>query len=307
MLFSFSLNRTPLLNFTRRYSPSHKDDVFARRSIEFWKRENEAKLNALPGLLPSVIQPAGAMPRGTVLAPLQIVDIWLPFQDSHIFIDQSGCSIELHPQSVLHHYTQMNVLSVYEIVESVRQVLCQSYPCQLNNDGLILLQHQDRVFKLFVAIQHPSVADVWAVPSQYGQNEWQLVSPQRQASMLDTLESRFGKLVRPLITLVKLWNDEQNEHELKGYHLETITYHILHNLSETDPSTKYSFPQLVDLWFQQASRYYYDCPDPLGLAKPLHTYLRDDVQKWYVLMNRLAEAQEALSKGEYQFIRYMKS
>lgn len=259
---------------------------------------------SLPVLNPEIITLVGSHYRETDISPLQHIDVFLEIDSSLVDVHVKGDTLSL--------VTKDNVLSTcvddslhvlpQKLVSALQVTFSQHFPATISSTGQSIKIQLEKE-KFFVRIT-PSFAwdHSFFVPQEKSELLWRRVSPYKEKAILDQVNQLHNGNIKSVIRCVKLWNELRNNESFRNYHLEAIAYTIFREI----PTATHNVMEALELYVNQMPRYIYNCPDPTGLDTPIHTYLPDNIDQWYLFMNRIAELKTAIKSGEKSLVALLK-
>lgn len=260
--------------------------------------------NLLPPLGEGELVIAGSHYRGTDLAPLWNVDIFLLLDSSLVDIHQKGNTLNIVTQNQLLSTCIDESLHLlpHKLVSTLESLFSQKFPTKMSNSGQALKLQVER-HSLEVRITPAFAWDhSYFIPQEKSELLWRRVSPFHEKERLDKINAMHNGFVIPAIRYLKRWNEVRNNEGFRNYHVEAIAYFIFEEI----PTPAKSVMEALRLYAAQMSKYIYSCPDPTGLDAPINIYLPDNIDQWYLFMNRIGDLKTAISSGEKAVVDLVK-
>jgi len=115
---------------------------------------------------------------------------------------------------------------------------------------------------------------------------WRITNPKIDKRVSDTLDKIHGGRLKPIIKLLKYWNEHKNEMLLSSYHVEVMAWYIFGN----DSSLTKDYGVAIRYFFNNVPRLLLaPCPDPKGLGDKIDAYL-DPIKKLRAVENARSAA-----------------
>lgn len=274
--------------------------------------ENELQLLIGQKLLPNLAEPhitlAGSNLRETVLAPITHLNLLL-------VIDPTG--LQLNEQDLMVYFNQSQpsdpfleklknpsgLLQPALLLQHIHDTLKKQFTVELSyfrQSIHITLKKSPIKIKLTPAIPY---AHGYFIPEERSELLWNKIDPIKEKDIIHKLNNRHSGNIIAAIRCMKYWNHAKNTDSFRGYHLEAIACLIYEEI----PTPITSLLQAVDLFAKQMSKYIYNCPDPVHMGETLHRYLPDNINQWYLFMNRIGELQSVIDKGEKELVGFLQT
>jgi Second Messenger Oligonucleotide or Dinucleotide Synthetase domain len=291
-----ALADVPLENFVRTIEIPTIDRQRSIRSFNYIKDVliNKANDGAISPLAYQPFQ-IGALIRGTKPAPLNDLDLFLPF---------NGAGTTYYNNGTL-GYNNGNTVSSVAVLNQVKAALQETYDSDISRNQqavTIYLSSYDMTLDIVPAV--PIGTEYYVIPQGHGYHTWKKSNPDIDHSILTQLNTRHNWKVTDAIKIARHWNSTKNRNRLRSYHVEASAYHIFNN-SQTNTTTLLTACSMI---FDNLSDYIYNCPDPTGMSEPVH--LAVDSSDFMLRLNLMASvnaARETLSRGSTAFVNYLNS
>ncbi len=177
-------------------------------------------------------------------------------------------------------YGEHHLISSKRVIEIFRDGLKESYPnSEIKKTGQSVHVWLDSygmgidVVPCFHIIPRDGSRDFYYIPKGGDSHEWMTTNPKIDAEIVDGLDKRHGNKFKPIVKIIKYWNQVHNGSRLQSYHLETIISHMFH----AHPGEIQDYPTAVRYFFNNVDGYFANaCADMTGLGDPVDTYLTDE-------------------------------
>lgn len=300
IVVTFSLNpfQSPLNKLLSEITPSTSENQRAQAAFATI-RQLVVQLGteqALPPIGSEAISLVGSHYRETSLSPLKHIDIFLQLDSSLVAIHEKGNTLNLVTKEAMLSTCVDESLHLLpqKLVNTLKDIFVKHYPTKISRTGQSLkLQLEKQNIEVRIT---PSFAwdHSFFVPLEHSELLWRKVSPYREKEMLTEINRAHKGNITRAIRLMKMWNEGRNNESFRNYHIEAIAYFIFEEI----PTATQDVIDTLRLYVNNMSRYIYNCPDPTGLDTPIHAYLHDNIDKWYLFMNRIGELKTAVQAGE---------
>jgi hypothetical protein len=188
--------------------------------------------------------------------------------------DVRGSNQSTNP--MLSYLDSSGLLNSQKVLQLFQNALNQSHPdSKVSKDGqAINVKMQSGigidVVPCFHIVPRDGSQDLYYIPAGYQSGGWKKTNPKLDKNISDHLHARHNNKLKPLIKLIKYWNEQFNGGRLRSYHLETIAWYIFNNY----PGTINHYATALIYFFKEASaRLVNDCPDATGIGDPIDSYL----------------------------------
>ncbi len=227
---------------------------------------------------------SGSYARGTKIYPLDDIDVIMVLDGHGLFPIENGMYLDAavrgsgSPGSPVGNYTDANgLISSQKIMEIFHNALKETYPnSQLRKHGQALniwLESKKLGIDIVPAFHiqpNNGTQDYYYIPAGNGRTDWIKTNPKIDEAICNILDSRHDNKLKPVIKLLKHWNQVQNAGRLESYHLEVVAWHVFNQ--HPDKITDYG--TAVKYFFDNATPYFSQaCPDPTNLGGPVDIYL----------------------------------
>lgn len=297
--------QSPLTRLIDDLTPSKSEISRAQKAMEtvIEQMRQLSSQNILPPLSPDVATFVGSYFRGTALSPLKHIDIFLIFDSSLVDIHEDQQVLNLVAQNSLLSSCVDESLHLLpnKLVSTLLQSFSTLYPATISTSGQTIKMLLEK-YSLEVRITPAFAWDhSFYVPAEKSELLWKKVSPGKERQRLAKVDEHHNHFIIPLIRYIKRWNMTKNNESFRNYHVEAIAYFIFEEI----PTPANSLVDAIKLYVKQMSRYIYNCPDPTNLSTPVHTYLPDNIDQWYLFMNRISELKTAVENGERAMVDFV--
>ncbi len=227
---------------------------------------------------------SGSYARGTKNPPLDDIDVMMPIDGTGLFPIRNGTQWNAKVRGsgtegnpILGQIGTNNLLDSRRVMELLREGLKESYPTsRVAKDGQAVNVWLDSygfgidIVPCFHVIPHDGSKDVYYIPHGSESAGWILTNPKIDLEISDRLHEHHNKKLKPVIKLIKLWNDTKNGSRLQPYHLETISWYVFGKYPG-----KINHPGLALIHFFQnaAAHLHVLCPDATGIGSHIDSYL----------------------------------
>lgn len=223
---------------------------------------------------------SGSYARGTKNVPLDDIDVMLPMDgeglylvgDNPRFFAGSGNA----DNPLLQHLDQYGLLSSRHIINVFHKALQKSYPTStIKKNGQAVNVQMKYGFGIDIVPCFRTVAafggDVlYYIPQGGDSHFWMPTNPKIDAHISDILHKHHNEKLKPVIRLIKLWNDTSNNGRLRSYHVETMCWHVFYKY----PGAIQHIGLAIVYFFQNALPYLqYRCVDATGVGEYVDDYL----------------------------------
>lgn len=297
--------QSSLSSLINELTPSAKDLSIVQSAIT----ETQRLISQItPGSTPlrfhsTVLMTVGSRLRNTDITPLSHVDVFIVFEHPELSFHDTDLTLTIADGS-----SPLSALtdgSLHLITDKVREHVRLFFPkdatqTSQSKQAILLPFHQ---LQLEVRITPAfALSDFFLIPEEKSELKWRKVAPQKGKEFLDQLNTRHQNFLIPAIRLMKFWNRQKNNSTLRNYHIEASGYFIFEEIPTPIPDLISALQEYA----KHLSKYMYTCPDPVGLAGPINQYLPDNVNQWYLYMNRIAELRDAIDNGEKALVDFLK-
>jgi hypothetical protein len=218
----------------------------------------------------------GSASRETIIRPIEDVDVMAVFSDENDVWEEKYKT------------------DSHSFIQRIRNVL--------DHDCTTTVGTRGQAVRLFYkAKPHVDIAPVFmAGDGGYwlpkGDGNWMKTDPDVQATWFSQENIRLSGHLRPLVRLLKRWNNEHSNH-FKSYHLEVVTANIFASLGS-------NYREAVAKFFLWAPNWI-DVDDPAGYSGSLSSYLTFTqrqllLQRLSNAADRAALALEAEDSGDHE-------
>lgn len=294
--------QSPLSALVAEITPSSQENATVQKATEFLKEmmTQVQKEGGFPNLAPEVVLVVGSHFRQTDLSPIEHIDIFLLFDPQLVEINEKESTLSVKNKEPLFSSSadaSMHLLPL-KMVSYVEAVLSKKFPTTLTQSKQAVEIRLEQ-FSLKVRVTPAfSSGDCFYIPEERTELLWRKVSPQKEKEILEKVNLRHNNTLIPLIRYIKLWNETKNNESFRNYHIEAIAYFIFEEI----PTPVKSLREALDQYVKSMSRYIYNCPDPTQLSLPIHSYLPDNIDQWYLYMNRISDLKAAIALNEKSIV-----
>lgn len=225
---------------------------------------------------------SGSYIRGTKIHPLDDVDVVMVLDGTGLYANKGGTLLNASIRgsgghgSPVHSFIEGGNLDSRRVIDVFARALHETYPSstvskagQAVNVRFTYGMGIDVVPAFHIVPNGgDGLVEHYFIP-QGGNSQWWIsTNPQIDRRIGDWHDNAKGNRLKPVIRLVKSWNQLRNNGRLRSYHLEVLCWTAFQNTAITDYST--------------ALRYFFSvaggliattCPDPTRLGDPIDRYL----------------------------------
>ena len=237
---------------------------------------------------------SGSYGRGTKTLPFDDIDVMMPIDGTSLFPIRNGQRWNAVVRGsgkldnpILKAIGMDGLLSSRRVMEVIHKGVKDSYPnSTVAKDGQAINVWLDSyklgidIVPCFHIVPMDGSQDVYYIPTGSNNDGWTMTNPKVDQKILDALNERHDKKLKPVIKLVKIWNGLQNGRRIRPYHLETICYYIFdkHPGSITHPGLALMH------FFENAGAYLQgNCPDATGIGGHVDLYLQQTDRQQSIL------------------------
>lgn len=247
---------------------------------------------------------SGSYARGTKVYPLDDIDVMVVLDGTGLQAIHRGQVLNAEVRgsgaqgSPISLYFGVNgLLSSRIVIELFIDALRQSHPeSKISKNGQAVNVWLESyglgidIVPCFHIIPTDGSQDFYYIPAGSHSDEWIITNPQLDQKIGDQLNEFHNKKLKPVIKLLKYWNQQFNSDLLRSYHLETIIWHIF---GDKSPITSYD--SALSIFFAEAGQRLTDsCPDITKLGGYIDTYLAPE--KRSIVINRLQQVGTVLHR-----------
>lgn len=251
------------------------------------------------GLIPPIMNDflTGSYKRGTKITPLDDVDIFIVFNGQGL--QYCNSTITIIDGSNFSQYTSPDgAVSSIKILEAIKRAIPDIYSSIKRDNQCLNIQLSTYGIGLDLVPAFTDDSGNYLIPYGHGKPTWLLTNPQKDEDIINLVNSRPNNLVKDIIRIVKYWNIKKNRQRLKSYHIEAIAMTIF----EHYPSIL-TYLDGLKIYFNQASTYLLQCPDPTRVGGPITSDL--DSNQYQLVLNEFRIGLENLNIGEHTFTAYL--
>jgi hypothetical protein len=305
---NFSLNpfQSPLTKLLSEITPSARENAKVDKTVQELKKQLQqwSDQQKLPPLDKNVILLVGSHYRGTDLSPLKHIDLFLLLDPQHVSIQERGNTITLTGEvPILSECTdESKHLLPKKLIGKLESVFAEQFSTKTSFSGqAIKIQFEKEKMEVRLT---PAFAtgQSYVIPQEKSELLWRKVSPEKEKEKLEKVNAAHKGQIIPLIRCMKFWNESKNNECFRNFHVEATAYFIFEEI----PTPVASLLEAMKLYTSQLTKYIYNCPDPTGLDAPIHAYLPDNIDQWYMFMNRIAQLKMAIESGERSVVELLK-
>lgn len=275
---------------------------YIRNLLDNKSREN----NDLPWVIDDFL--SGSYARRIKIHPLDDIDIMVVLDGQGLFPTVGGEQLNakvngrvLLNNPVYKHTNEDGTISSLKILEVFRKHLKTTFPnSEIKKDGQAINVYFDSykmgldIVPCFHILPSDSTQDYYYIPQGRGSNMWISTNPKIDAAICDSLNDKFGKKLKPIIRLVKYWNQTQNYGRLKSYHVEVIVWKVFQDY----PREITNYAVALRYFFNNADKYILEaCEDPTRLGGNIDSYLDESVASRRLTLLKINEAKGALASS----------
>jgi len=225
---------------------------------------------------------SGSYARGTKIAPLNDIDVMMVLDGSGLCEIRNGLITNAEVRGARHgspatslHIDARGLVDSKKILEVFRDVLNETYPdSQIKKDGQAINVWLESyglgldIVPCFHIVPRDGSRDYYYIPTGGESTGWMSTNPKIDKELCDNLNDLHGKKMKPIIKLIKFWNETQNQGRIRSYHLEVITWRTFASEKITD------YPSALRYFFNNAElQLTCLCPDPTGLGDYIDKYM----------------------------------
>jgi hypothetical protein len=247
---------------------------------------------------------SGSYARGTKIHPLDDIDVMMVIDGTGLRViehgqytnaEVRGSGTEGSPVNTYTYGTQ-GLISSKRILETFRDAIRESYPnSKIRKNGQAVNIWLDSygmgldIVPCFHILPKDGRRDFYYIPQGGESDEWMTTNPKIDAEICDSVDVRHDNKLKPVIRLLKHWNEIHNASRLQSYHLETVAIYVFHNhpdkIQDHATAIRYFFNN-AGTWLQNS------CQDMTGLGGPVDSYLTPEARQ--LTLVKIAEAQRAI-------------
>jgi hypothetical protein len=174
-------------------------------------------------------------------------------------------------------YNPQGHISSKMVLEQFRDALKESYPNSvIRNNQQAVNVHLDTyglgldIVPCFHIIPRTGGRDFYYIPQGGESHGWMKTNPKIDGEICDAINARHGDKFKPVVKLLKHWNEVHNSSRLQSYHLETVAAYIFDN----HPDQIKDYPTAIHYFFTNAAPYFQNvCQDMTTIGGPVDSYL----------------------------------
>lgn len=232
---------------------------------------------------------SGSYARGTKIHPLDDIDVMIVLDGTGLFAISNGTYLDARVRgsgtqgSPVTQYTdERGYISSAKVLEVFREALKESYPgSEIKKDGQAVNVWLDSyqlgldIVPCFHIQPNSGSQDFYYIPFGRGSTMWMTTNPKIDEQISSFLDQKHNKKLKPVIKLIKYWNQKQNGGRLRSYHIEAVAWYIFNQ----HPNKIIDYPSAVKYFFDNASQYFaVSCNDPTKLGGYIDSYLTQDAR-----------------------------
>jgi hypothetical protein len=264
----------PLLQLIESVTPSNWEKTNAQHAFTAIEKYLLAHPQEFPLAQPDILKLVGSHWRETDLSPVQHIDVFALFAATS--------------------FSEQDPPSPSKTVEGIATLLSKDFVTKLSGTKqAVKIQLKEPNFEIRITPAFVQ-SGFYYIPEEKSETAWKKVSPDKEKELIMELDAKLNKLLIPTIRCMKFWNDGRNNGGFRNYHIEAIAFHIFSGI----PTVPKNVFAAVQIYVEQMSKLIFDCPDPTGLSTPIHKYLPDNIDQWYLFMNRVSDLKTAIKGGE---------
>lgn len=296
---------SPLSLLLKKIKPSTDDLERVQQGFEFFENHVSglSQNHILPASIDKNLIQVGSFLRKTNLSPVKELDLYFILEGSQIKYNSQSRTIEATQAapSFGEFREDSGYFSSQKCLNFFQKIFSLHFPSAINPDqSCVWIELKS--FKLRINFTPAFLYEsIFLIPQESSVLSWVKSDPFKELSILKSLDRHHNQLLIPTIQVAKYWNEKKNNSAFRNFHLESIAFLIFGEI----PTSIKTLKDSVSVFMTRMPSHLYDCPDPSGLADPVHLYLPDKVDSWYLYMNRVKEAKDALSVSEKSFVEYL--
>jgi len=295
----------PLEQLVTHISPSKGELARIQSAFSFFEAQVQTlhASHILPTAIDKNLIEVGSLLRQTAITPIKHFDVFFIMEGSQLIFSKQNRTLQ--SITTIQSYSPFTDVSGHISPEKCLQyfvdLFALYYPTSLTNSG----QAVNIALEAFRFDIHfvPTFLyeSVFLIPEGNSELHWVEADPFKELGILKSLDKQHKDYVTPTIKIAKYWNRQKNNSAFRDFHIETIAYLLFGEV----PTAMHSLHDALTLFFTKMPSRLYNSPDVMDNVDPLHLYLPDKLDPWYLYMNRISEAKEALKKGDKEFIEYL--
>lgn len=304
-VFGITLPHQRLQHAAKHLSPTAQEYSMAEQAIQLLEQfvQTQANQGVLPPLQSPALTIVGSLYRQTAISPLSRISVDLLFDPNQIKYEpqNSTCSLAMSQSPLAASVTPAQLLSPSKLLQNIHAVFVQQYPAAISGSGQSVVVELPNLPVRLEITPTFLVDEVFLIPEEHTELSWRRTSPLKEKAILDQIDSKHHQYVRPIIKFMKYWNDSKNNRSWRENHMEAMVTVHFYSMEQAVSSLSGALVEFC----KAMPRYLYKTPDLTGLAGPISAYLPDNIDQWYLFMNRVAELRDNVEAGDGKFIDYL--
>lgn len=231
---------------------------------------------------------SGSYDRGTKIRPLDDIDVLMVIDGGGLRLTNGGIvqnNVYVrgsnNPNPIINHHLGVNGnVSSKKILDLFSTALKESFPnTKISKDGQAINVNfnasnlgLDIVPCFHIVPTDKQQPERYYIPAGGDSHLWMATNPKIDAEISDSLHNIHDKNLKPIVKIIKYWNQNMNDNLLKSYHLEVLVWKVFQkytgDLSNYARGVQYFFHNAGELL-----KFY--CPDPTGIGDNIDTYLNE--------------------------------
>lgn len=298
--------QSPLISLLDELTPSDADRKKVQKAITSIEKQIQLLVGQqqLPKLAANSLQVFGSYFRESALAPITHVNVLMVIDPTSVQTNETDltvASVNVDPfLRTIKNPT--NLVQPVLLMKALETVLSKHMNAKLSSSGQsvhITLKGESIELRLTPAIPF---LDGYLIPEEKSELLWKRISPLKERGALEMINKRHSGNVIAAVRCIKYWNLTRNTESFRSYHLEAIACLVFEEI----PTPITSLIHALELYAKHMSKYIYNCPDPVRMTESIHRYLPDNIDQWYLFMNRISELQTAVGDGEKALAEFLR-
>jgi len=247
---------------------------------------------------------SGSYARGTKIHPLNDIDVMVVLDGTGLTAFDKGQTLNAEVRGAgtagspvnSYTYNQFGHISSKMVLEKFHDALKETYPnSEIKKHGQAVNVWLDSyqlgldIVPCFHIMPRDGRRDFYYIPAGGDQHTWLSTNPKIDKEIVDAMDTFHDGKFKPVVRLLKHWNEVHNASRLESYHIETVAVYALGwEQKITDHADG------VRRFFSNAGIHLQNpCPDMTQLGGPVDTYLSQEARQ--ATVQKLREALQHLT------------